>query len=496
MAERVFLVHGWSVATTTTYRGLDRALVAQGYDATDVMLGRYVSLDDHVTIGDLANGLDRALKRLLPPAGEEYHFITHSTGALVVRDWLRRHYRPRANSAKVGNVVMLAGPQYGSRLAHLGRSMLAKIKWFGDTGDEVLRGLELGSPLQWDLADELLKKGPIGPKGDARLFCITGDSFRTGTIASRVVAASAETGSDGTVRTSAANLNLSRFRVRLSPSYRYDSDDKEDRVTYDAQVADVSMSEPSHFLVLPSYYHSDDRTSGNRGIMRSITSNATPETSDSLAAIVACLAVKTPTAYKKLTREDAKATEGHFQPSGFAHTEKAAKAADKAQHADRGKRNRKIFSQLQFRFRTDTGEPVNDFRFEMIATKNGERLHTRTIAHVHVNKRHPNHVTFFLDHNHFEPDLVYTFVFAVRQPTSLLHDIEASLDFDADSLKSAVARNRTTQIDVVLERATLVAYSPDSPGAVGFFPSDDAARHMTFDRHGRAKKKGLSEDKM
>lgn len=94
MAQRVFLVHGWSVQSTTTYQALHRKLAEYGdFTLEQVFLGRYVSLDDRVELRDLAKAMHAALDdKLDGDWTQPFHIITHSTGALVSRHWIVRHY--------------------------------------------------------------------------------------------------------------------------------------------------------------------------------------------------------------------------------------------------------------------------------------------------------------------------------------------------------------------------------------------------------------------
>src|SRR5699024_7072282 len=92
--SKVFLIHGWSVTSTKTYRSLHTKLAEHGWALEEIELGRYVSLDNDIELRDLAQALDRARADKLgaPPWDEKIHFITHSTGALIVRHWVVHHY--------------------------------------------------------------------------------------------------------------------------------------------------------------------------------------------------------------------------------------------------------------------------------------------------------------------------------------------------------------------------------------------------------------------
>src|SRR5215510_5313707 len=62
----------------------------QNYEVVEVDLSRYVSLNDSVSIVDIARALNRVLheqyQKLLKSG---FHVIIHSTGALVIRTWIR-----------------------------------------------------------------------------------------------------------------------------------------------------------------------------------------------------------------------------------------------------------------------------------------------------------------------------------------------------------------------------------------------------------------------
>ena len=154
MNPKVFLVHGWSVSETTTYQALHEKLAEHGFDLKEIFLGRYVSLDNKVEIRDIARAMHRELMRNhclgRGPWSEPFHIITHSTGALVVKQWIVQHYVKKWSEGKpLRNVVFLAGPHFGSRLAHHGQSMMAHAMYWGDTGKGILGALELGSRFSW-----------------------------------------------------------------------------------------------------------------------------------------------------------------------------------------------------------------------------------------------------------------------------------------------------------------------------------------------------------
>jgi len=203
------IIHGWS-DTHHSFVRLGRRLVADGVipDVKHVRLGDYVSLDDDVTFDDLIRALDAAWKKQkLPTAPRSVDIVVHSTGALVIRHWMTSFFKPSTNP--VNRLLMLAPANFGSPLAHKGRSFVGRIvKGFKSersfhTGTHILKGLELASPFSWDLAhrDRFGSETWYGP---GRVLC----TVLVGTAGySGISAAANENGTDGTVRVSTAHLN-------------------------------------------------------------------------------------------------------------------------------------------------------------------------------------------------------------------------------------------------------------------------------------------------
>jgi len=209
MTRQVVLIHGWS-AQERSMADIARLLESCDYATVDIWLGGYPSTDDDLRIEDAARrlGEEIAVRQGDGRLGAKFHLIVHSTGALVARRWLADRFP--AGGSPVENFLMLAPANFGSPLAHVGRSVLGRMK-VGLTnrfqsGTQVLHGLELGSQFQQDLAlsDRLSRDGeaasPYGEDG-ARLFVIVGALRVTGTQILN------ETGWDGTVRIASAHMD-------------------------------------------------------------------------------------------------------------------------------------------------------------------------------------------------------------------------------------------------------------------------------------------------
>ena len=214
------ILHGWS-DSYSSFRDLAKRLANPPPDGisaevADIHLGDYISLDDQVTFADLVAALDRAWDdRGLPRTPKSVDAIVHSTGGLVIRDWLRR-FAP--DCRPIHHLLMLAPANFGSPLAHTGRSVIGRaVKgWKGsrlfETGAQILKGLELASSYSWELAEQDLFSADA-PLGDGSLLCtvLVGNSGYSG-----IAAVANKPGTDGTVRVSTANLQAARMLIDFS----------------------------------------------------------------------------------------------------------------------------------------------------------------------------------------------------------------------------------------------------------------------------------------
>lgn len=221
MPERpLIILHGWS-DTSKSFEPLKSLLEARlpGQDVSIVSLADYISMEDEVRFDDVASAMETAWDiHNLPKDKGSVDAIVHSTGGLVIRDWLQRYYEPE--DAPVKRLVMLAPANFGSPLAHKGRSFLGRV-WKGfitkqpegepfETGTQILKGLELASPYTWELAerDRFGKGGEMYQPGNVLCTVLVGNTGYRG-----ISAIANEDGSDGTVRIATANMECVRIHA-------------------------------------------------------------------------------------------------------------------------------------------------------------------------------------------------------------------------------------------------------------------------------------------
>lgn len=214
--QPLVIIHGWS-DQSGSFQSLVQVLTGRsGASPVEIRLGDWVSMNDEVTLVDVADALQRAwVAHRLPASPRSVDVVVHSTGALVVREWMTRFHRPA--TVPIHRLLMLAPANFGSPLAHKGHSFIGRaIKGWGEpgfqTGLRILKALELGSPYTFDLAHKDLFGLRTPWYGPGRILCtvLVGDTGYRG-----IAAIANEDGSDGTVRISTANLNAARLTLHL-----------------------------------------------------------------------------------------------------------------------------------------------------------------------------------------------------------------------------------------------------------------------------------------
>lgn len=264
--KSLVIIHGWS-DDAESFIPLAEAIQGRtNRPIENIFLGDYVSLDDDVYIKDLVIGLASAWKdRKLPATPKSTDVIIHSTGGLIIRDWMHSLYFEKGIKPPVNNLVMLAPANFGSPLAHKGRAFYGRIlKGFKskkrfETGTQVLKSLEMASTYSWGLAQRDRFSNNVISASGVRTTVIVGNKGYGG-----ISSLANENGSDGTVYVSTANLNCNFLEIDF-PSLPKKPKAK----------AMKSSKGDSAFLVIDNHNHSsvalkDDSHSGNTSLLNSI----------------------------------------------------------------------------------------------------------------------------------------------------------------------------------------------------------------------------------
>jgi hypothetical protein len=216
----VVFVHGYSDkgASWAAWREILRRRL--GINDADMRTCTYVSLNNEVTIKDLAEAFDRALATQGGlDADAPFDALVHSTGMLVVRSWLAAD---PLRGKRLKRLIAFAPATFGSPLAKKGRSWLGSVfkgnKHLGpdflDAGDRILDDLELASAFSWRLADEDALADPArydaGPDTPyVFVFCGTGTYSGLRKLVDKP-------GTDGTVRRAGCGLNVRAIELDMT----------------------------------------------------------------------------------------------------------------------------------------------------------------------------------------------------------------------------------------------------------------------------------------
>lgn len=217
----VLLIHGYS-DDGESFKPWCERLGRAGFDARTLRIATWKSLVNELSLADVAEAFARALK---VEAGlevdEPFSVIAHSTGSLVVRAWLAGD---PARRRRLRHFIGLAPANFGSPLAHKGRSFLGALakgnrefsEDFLEVGDRVLDALELGSRYTWDLAHrDLLAPGGgwYGNGEGAPWAYVISGTGEYGWVQRLFVN---PPGSDGVVRWAGSALDVRKVTVDLS----------------------------------------------------------------------------------------------------------------------------------------------------------------------------------------------------------------------------------------------------------------------------------------
>ncbi len=251
------MLHGWS-ASSNDLKPLANFLKDRGFNVVDIWLADYLSMHDEITIQDLGQAMGKAIEdKKIPQTPQSFDVIVHSTGGLVIRQYLIHYFFGQPAKCPIKHLLMLAPANFGSPLAHLGKSMVGRLRvgWNWDhmfqSGTRVLDALELASPVSWNMAKQDLfhPKNKIFSPANMFTTVLVGTDAYTG-----LPGVIHENGSDGTVRVSTANLNASYLKLVFKQD---DLQVEEQKKCYDPIAFGVLYNKNHGTIIQPN--NSDDQ---------------------------------------------------------------------------------------------------------------------------------------------------------------------------------------------------------------------------------------------
>ncbi|HVU98653.1 MAG TPA: hypothetical protein VHE34_25700 [Puia sp.] len=414
MPINLVFVHGWSVTNLNTYGQLPvtlrTALAANTGEAAnihEIWLGRYISFHDEVKLADISRAFQAAVDDQLAPLiaqGERFACITHSTGGPVIRDWWFRYWKDNAKPCPMSHCIMLAPANFGSALARLGKGTLSRLKSWMDgvqPGQGVLDWLELGSQEAWDLNTDWIvnAKSPAGANGFYP-FVIIGQSIDR-KLYDNLNSYTGEIGSDGVVRSAAANLNASKVIITQQGMQQGTQQGAQQRTQQgaqqgtqqDTQQGTQQSSEPTieyhtapatPFLIVKGKSHSGN----DKGIM---SSDAGQEL---ITAILACLQVTTDANYEQVITTFAEQTNANQQ------TERLEQVTDRLITLNKRYFIHDRYCMVIFRVSDTEGNPITDYDLLFTAGDNSpNHLPEGFFSDRQQNSRHKETVTYFVNYD-------------------------------------------------------------------------------------------------
>jgi hypothetical protein len=276
-------VHGYSESSLGAYFTFPERLKGLEPSIQRVALAAFDSLDDSITIDDLASAMETRVSSVVEAGNwsvADSAIICHSTGALVARRWILN--RLAAGKELPSHFITMAGANHGSTLAGMGKSVLGYFQklvlhheW--SVGQGVLTDLDYGSDFLLDLNREWLEQWNNGGLSRLYAFSMGGDT-RGNDLTLDLFWQTHESGSDNTVRISGANLNYTIIDVE-----------------HDENGTTLTSMYPTRrvpHLILTGYSHYGPQT----GILGKVD----PQNDAPMNAVRAALSVATPAQYAAL----------------------------------------------------------------------------------------------------------------------------------------------------------------------------------------------------
>src|SRR5450432_2987389 len=384
---------------------LRAALGVGGPAVFEIDLSRYVSLDNGINLDDIARALELALRadfaHLLAGDGG-FNAIVHSTGALAVRNWLRLF---SAKPSPIKRLIYLAGANFGSGWAHIGKGQLAQwgryvFEHGADAGIKVLDALELGSNETIDLHLSFLREGfSMARSYEVCEAVVIGSQAQVGWFEVPIRYAK-EDGSDGVIRVSASNVNFQYLHLAphdralsLGPDkvddYLNDFRARKPDITQYYEIVESSRPGDANRPEIPFAIPYQASHSGKE---TGVVSGAAPR-AQVLRLLQAALNTA-PANWQDLVPQFADETKGSL--SRVLNFE-APKWWQKWIHDTRKQYD--AHAQIVIRLRDQDGRPVEhlDIFFNSVATKRDDSMpFNDLIEDKHLNTNHPNIFVLYL----------------------------------------------------------------------------------------------------
>lgn len=429
----LIFVHGWSVAHTDTYGGLPEALAARAAGAgldleiAHLYLGRYISFHDEVTLDDVARAFDNALRRQIPNnanARRKFSCVTHSTGGPVVRNWVENFYgADQLDRLPLKHLIMLAPANFGSALAQLGKGRLSRIANFFqgvEPGQRILDWLELASPEQSEL--NVAWMSYRSPENGFYPFVLSGQTVDS-KLYDHLNSYTGEKGSDGTVRLAAANMNYRRVQL-----VQTDEVLRQRPPTLRMVVKQNERAPRMPLGIVPGAAHSGEEI----GIMRSVT----PDNAGDRPVvdwILRCLKVDGAAAYAALGDDLDRLSQEVQAREGVARC-----------------------AMVVFHIHDDQGQPVADYDLLLLAGRNysPDVLPKGFFIDRQRNRRAPNCLTYFLDHDQMSkiPGGALGFRLTARPGEGFSRFVAGEFRSEDIPLDRILVANETCIVDMELRR--------------------------------------------
>ncbi len=461
--KTIVFIHGWSVTNLNTYGGLPERMAAEAavrgmaLTVESIFLGRYISFHDEVTLGDIARALQAALEDR--PQLTDFVCITHSTGGPVVRLWWETYAADK--KSPISHLIMLAPANFGSALAQLGKGKLSRLKSFFEgvePGQGVLDWLELGSDAAWTLNSNWIQNGrkQFG-KSKTFPFVLIGQSIDRA-LYDHVNSYTGELGSDGVVRTAAANLNANYLQLKQDITVMAN---QAVQVHNTLTAALTSASQKVPLLVLGGKSHSGSKM----GIMASVARQTDDaDGSQTVEAILACMNVETGMDYARLYTKFARETQAVQKAERFEEETTLFLFKNTFIHD--------LYSQVIFRVCDHEGHPVTDYDLIFTAgpEDNPNHFPQDFVVDRQRNSHNLNTVTYYFNYTILKDVKQLGLRVLPRPDKGFVRYYPCQIKASEVLFKLVLQPNATAMIDIVLHRAVsreVFALEPTTPAALG-----------------------------